>query len=379
MDFFRRFAFAAVCVSAWGVAASPARAHCGDDCNAPLPYALGPLGADLAADGVLGFPVGYGRAASALEFFSVRVVDEQGVEVAGTIEVDEAFDLLVWRPAQAWVPGASYTMASLIDTAGWAGALYGAPAGSCVTYEYEFAVTIDAEPLPAPSMPPFSLSSERATHEIRDRLDVLVCCDGAVPRLEVGPGSCPGYEVKTWMGRCARVADRGVLTVEYALESEMIAAPVLANLATRVTSTDGEPLLGRSVSMTEPRCLRYEVLDVARGQVFVEERCHGDELVEMLGDLERDPSAELAACAGPAYVCEGDEAWDLNACVTWPEGQAYVEPEPEPMGEATGGLGSDTGGCSVRGRGDGVWLVALMLAARRRRRFVTKSRGNTRS
>lgn len=370
MAFFRRFAFAAVVVSLWGVAAARARAHCGDDCNAPLPYFVGPLGSTLAADGVLVFPVAYGRAASALEFFTLRVVDEQGVEVAGTLSVDEAFSLIMWRPTLPWVPGASYVAASLIDTAGWAGVLYGASPGACVTQEYEFAVTIADGPLPAPAMPPISVSSKHAISEIRDRIDVLVCCDGAVPWRQSGPGSCPGYEVKWAEGRCVRAFDRGVLTVEYALDDEAIPATMVANLATRVTTTEGEPLRWGNVTMTEPQCLRYEVLDVARGQVFVDERCHGDELAEVLGDLERDPSADLAACEGPTYTCEGRESWDPNACVTWPDGQAYVVPVPEPEQAETGaGLGTQEGGCSVRGRGGaGLWGVALMFAARRRRR-----------
>ncbi|MFY0538188.1 hypothetical protein [Nannocystis pusilla] len=180
----------------WAAARS-AEAHCGDECWNPLPLWLGPTSSEIAADGVLAFSPGYARAERALEFFTLKVHDAMGEEVAGTFEVHPDFSVFVWRPAQPWSAGATYTVVTHIDTAAWASAEYSAPPGACITYDQETQVTIAAEPLPAPAAPPLVVTSEHVV-ETWDALEDLVCCDGAYPELRQVQGHCPGAIRIAW-------------------------------------------------------------------------------------------------------------------------------------------------------------------------------------
>src|SRR5690606_3871564 len=95
-------------VIAAGLAASiagPAWAHCGDDCADPLPLFISPASPVVAADGVLFLDVPRGRAAAALEFFHIKVLDAGADEVAGTLELHEEFSAYTWRPTQPWSVG----------------------------------------------------------------------------------------------------------------------------------------------------------------------------------------------------------------------------------------------------------------------------------
>ncbi|MBZ5709582.1 hypothetical protein [Nannocystis pusilla] len=357
--------------------AAPARAHCGDDCADPLPLQLWPASAELAADGVLSFYAGFGRADAALEFFTLRVLDGQGEEVAGSFELYEEFSTFVWRPAQPWTAGATYTVMTYVDTAAWASAVYGAAPGACVTYERENAVTIAAEPLPPPAAPPLAVTSTHVI-ETKDRLADLVCCDGAYPRLEQVQGHCPASDperVEYADGSCTHLRTHGQLDVAYEVEHSMLPALAAGNFAHRLLGPDDQAYTGKLAGLRAPGCLRFESLDLARGEVFVDERCHGDGLADQLGPLELDPSDMLAGqCEGPAYVCEGQMSWDPDSCKTWPDGEDYmgVAPEDSPPGEpaeepgAPEAAGAGTG-CSAHERPGLLALVVLVGLARRRR------------
>ncbi|MBA3549075.1 MAG: hypothetical protein H0T76_21535 [Nannocystis sp.] len=352
--------------------AREARAHCGDDCTAPLPYSLGPTSAVLTPDSVLVYPVADDRAAAALPFFTLTVTDAGGVAVDGNIEVDPEFSLIVWRPALPWVTGATYTATGRIDTAAWAEAEYGAPPGECTTNDYPVELTVEAESLPAPAAPPVIVETE---HKVTpsNSLDALVCCDGAMPYLSSsGPGSCPSPELADhW--HCVPRRDVGSLAVHHTLDRSALSPAVAGNLVSRVIGGTPAHRVFGGVLLYEPECLRLEILDVARGEVFVDERCFGDDIADQLGDIEVDPSAKLAEiCEGQPYVCEvaGYSRWDRMRCKTWPEGADFEVPlpettDPDPI-QGMDDPAAEGCGCAFGGGAPIVWFGGLLLLFRRR-------------
>jgi len=122
-------------------------------------------------------------------------------------------------------------------------------------------------------------------------------------------------------------------------------------------------------------CLRIEFLDLARGDIFVEERCFGEGLE--LGDLERDISAQLdESCEGPRYTCEvAGSGWNDERCMRWPGGEPfeYVEPLPGANYLPTDPASTDPDvGCTcITGAAapstTSLSLIALLLLRRRRR------------
>jgi hypothetical protein len=345
--------------------AREAQAHCGDDCTAPLPYTLGPTSDVLAPDSVLVYRIPDGRAASALPFFTLTVTDAEGVPVEGSVEVDSIFSLIVWRPAAPWLAGTTYTATSHIDTAAWATAEYGAPPDACHTYDIPVELTVDAAPLPAPAAPPVLVETEHTIVD-SDSLDALVCCDGALPYRSYGPGSCPSLETQD-DGRCASLRRLGGLAVHHTLDRSALSPAASGNLVSRVIGGTPAPRVFGGVRLYAPECVRLEILDVARGDIFVDERCLGDDIADQLGDIAVDPTAKLAEiCEGQAYTCEvvGFDRWDATRCKTWPEGADFEVPAPVDEPATT-----TNGGCAA-GERPPAWLLAglLCLVPRRRRR-----------
>lgn len=364
-----------VVAAGWCLIAAPARAHCGDDCYAPLPYSVEHASAVVAADGVLGFHFDFGRGATALEFLTVTVRDAEGTEVAGTLTANEAFSLLIWRPDAPWVAGATYTVGTSLDTAGWSVALYGGSVKACVTEEITREITIEAAPLPAPEAAPLTVTT---TYERRrgNDVDSVVCCDGAMPSMQpVSFGSCPEDQLAYSRGSCLARLDRGRLQVVHDVDRATLPPAVAGNLVVRVLDAEGKVLLDPRPWLHAAQCLQFESLDLARGEVFVEERCLGGD--DELGDIEIDPSDQLGeVCEGQAYVCESDHRrWDKEACKTWPDGEdyEYVEPaqEPAPGGEVRNAVGY---GCSTQSGPHAGSLVVLALALLGRRRRVGAGR-----
>jgi hypothetical protein len=347
--------------------AREAHAHCGDDCTAPLPYSLGPTTDVLAPDSVLVYPVRDGRAAAALPFFTLTVTDAEGAPVDGSVEVDPIFSLILWRPAAPWAAGATYTATGRIDTAAWAAAEYGAQPDACHTNDYPVELTIDAEPLPAPAAPPVLVETEHTIVD-SDSLDALVCCDGAMPYRSYGPGSCPALQNYT-DGRCASLRRRGAMAVHHTLDRSALSPAAAGNLVSRTIGGTPAPRVFGGVLLYAPECVRLEILDVARGDIFVDERCLGDDIADQLGDIDVDPTAKLAEiCTGQAYTCEvvGFDRWNDDRCKTWPEGADFEVPAPmpAPIDEPSAPA---PGGCAT-GERPPTWLLAGLLGLMLRRR-----------
>lgn len=363
-----------VLLAAVTLAATPARAHCGDDPDAPLPYSIWPASEVVAADGVLGFRFFYNQAEAGLEYFTVKVLDAEGQPVAGTLTLHADFSTLSWRPETPWVAGASYTVVTFIDTPAWAADVYGAGAGACSTYERETVIAVDAAPLPVPARPPIITTTE---HRVAERYDLrsVVCCDGALPAMGPGPGSVPNdvLEVRNG-GNCVSRLDQGTLGVFPRLDYDLLPPAEAGNLATRVRWPDGTLAYDPAPTLYEAMCLRLESLDLARGDIFVEERCFGEGLE--LGDLERDISRQLAeVCEGPRYVCQvAGNQWSDEQCTRWPGGEPfeYVEPLPGANSQPTDAASTDTDegcGCTTSDipATAPLSLVALLFLRRRRR------------
>ncbi len=359
------------------LAPTPVMAHCGDDPEAPLPYAILPASEVVAADGVLGFHFFYDQAEVGLEYFTLEVLEAEGQPVAGTLTLHADFSTLSWRPDTPWVAGASYTVVTFIDTPAWAADVYGAGAGACSTSRHETVVTVDAAPLPLPARPPIVITTE---HRVAERYDLrsVVCCDGALPAMRPGPGSVPNdvLEVRNG-GNCISRLDQGTLGVFPRLDYDLLPPAEAGNFATRVRWPDGTLASDPAPTLYEAMCLRIESLDLARGDIFVEQRCFGEGLE--LGDLERDISRQLAeSCEGPRYVCEvaGDQ-WSDERCTRWPGGEPfeYVEPLRDPDGGLTDPAAEEPGdsGCNCTNGPDApaqtmpLSLVALVLLRRRHR------------
>lgn len=345
-----------------------ARAHCGEDCFAPFEAELGPMSTRIAADGVLAFSVAYGRADTALEFFTVTVRDAMGATLDGELEVNADFSLIVWRPAMPWVAG-DHTVVTRLDTAAWSTAINGAPAGACLTNDRTFEFVVEPDPLPAPAAPKL-LAEQSYARWPDDSLAALVCCDGAMPSLTSNPGYCPSYRITHDDGACAPMQELGVLAVSY---TATLPAAVAGNAVTRLIDADGIVRHGTSMRLFAPQCLQLETLDLARGVVFTEERCHGDDLADSLGTVPIDPSPGLTSCTGPTYVCEIDkfDRWDETRCVTWPDGAPFEVPEPASMEDDTAAseaAAEDGCGCTTRRAPAALLALTLPLLALRRRR-----------
>jgi len=330
-------------------AARPALAYCDDGCGYHLPVAVAPTSTAIAVDGVLGFLIADGRAETAFQFFMVTVRDAEGMTVAGNLELNASYSVIVWRPTAPWVPGASYTVLTEIDGSAWAELEYGSEPDSCPMLPTETTVTIDPAALPAPAAPPVIVES-RHTIVPDLALDALVCCNGAYPHISGGPGSCTRPYLQDYRS-CASRRSVGSLRIDHTLDLEGLPLAAAGNLASRIVDARNQPWFG-GTSLLAPECLRLEILDIARGQVFVDERCFGDDIAEQLGTIAADPSPELAEmCEDHAYVCEvEDRKWDATRCKSWPE-----DSELEGCG------------CASGARLPIVWLGGLLLLRRRRR------------
>jgi len=364
-----------VLLAALTLAATPARAHCGDDPSAPLPYAIWPISEVVAADGVLGFKFQYNQAEAGLEYFTLKVLDAEGLPVAGTLTLHAEFSALSWRPDTPWVAGASYTVVTFIDTPAWAQDAYGAQPGACSTSERETVVAVDAAPLPVPSGPPIVTTTDHRVAQRRD-LRSVICCDGALPYMRQGPGSSYNLQLEvSGPGSCISRLDEGTLRVFPRIDRDLLLPAEAGNFAMRVRWPAGTLAYDPAPTLYEAMCLRIEFLDLARGDIFVEERCFGEDLE--LGDLERDISAQLdESCEGPRYTCEvAGNGWNDERCMRWPGGEPfeYVEPLPGANYLPTDPASTDPDvGCTcIAGAAapstTSLSLIALMLLRRRRR------------
>jgi hypothetical protein len=137
-----------------------------------------------------------------------------------------------------------------------------------------------------------------------------VCCDGSYPYFEAAPGALCEWngDSGTWLqgaGRCASRRGYGKLSVQQAVDAAQLAPTVAANPTVRMLVDDQlsfpqSSALSVARDLHGPACLRFETLDLARGDIFVDERCVGS---GRANPRPRDPGVLARSC--PDFVAIG--------------------------------------------------------------------------
>jgi hypothetical protein len=362
-----RASLVAAVALASGLLASTARAgHC-EYCNYGLPTAVEVKTAEIGVDGVVVVVLEDARrrplGQTSWDITTVTVTDARGTPVDGALEVHPGFSPAAWRPSSPWSPGVHH-VAVTVDLPSFA------DFPGCSAFTHYADVMVADGPRHIVGSEALAVAETYGMAPTTS-LDTLVCCDGARPWSSPLSGFwCPGYpstEIRIEAGFCTERVGTGWLR----LDAEILidGAPAPADYSLRELTRDQTSGLGDarlSMSLTQPACLQFERLDLVTGERRIHEACHGDTIAGQLGTLALDPTTELAAsCSGEAYVCEvvGD-AWNLQACTTWPDGDPFVHPSTLPS-EDEAPVASN--GCRMvpKPTSSDAWLVVLLLVGRR--------------
>jgi MYXO-CTERM domain-containing protein len=395
------------------VAAAPSTAEaCSlDPCFSEFVWLDGvaPINADAVAnDGVLVLQATQGDQQTIGEFAAALTlsVTREGQPVPGTLEDTAVSGVLIWRPGEPLLAGATYDVAGSFTNN--AEVVEFGCAAADIPLAFQFSAVDPTEPLAAPTVAAEAAAIILESNEITD----LVCCDGAFP----GELECGGSGVYWTEGACAADKGLGVLDLQVTATSPL--APATAAMLATVIRVDGQEVYRglapqHSLRSNAPVCIVVEQVHLGTGDVIAAaEQCHGDDLVDELGPQVLDPAVVLAAqCTGPLYTCElVDEGfpamWDETKCTdldpppvdsegeptTDSEGQPTTDSEGQPTTSASEGdadssgepegssSGADTGeetddskqGCACNsGAPDPAGLLGLVVLAalaRRRRR-----------
>jgi MYXO-CTERM domain-containing protein len=296
-------------------------------------------------------------------------VTEAGAPVAGALEATDLPGLLVWRPAAAWTPGATYQVVGAAQNPAEAGECL--PAGLPIAGE----VTIDAAPVAA--LTPVELSGAEDFQTIPlAGLQSIACCPGASPTVDiVDCGQSGGLSYDP--AQCA--ATQGFGYLDLALEGTPAVAGPTAQQVVYVLRGDGVPEAHASspafalAGLAGPTCAAIDAVDLGSGALVPGvEACFGEAFADQFGEQPLDPT-EVLAC--DPVVCQAtSEGWDVTMCSPW-DGDTGVPTEGGPGGAGEGGDTSGQDGekacaCDAsRGPGPGLLaLVGALALARRRRR-----------
>jgi MYXO-CTERM domain-containing protein len=309
-----------------------------------------------------------------------------GPAVSGEVVAIGELGLLVWRPAAPLEPDTEYEVAAKVDNTD----LDWSECGPDVV-ERVLSVTTGAAATVPLSVPEVSAAAELVLDPWLT-FETVVCCDGAFPLDQ--SGGC-GPNVGWFEGHCAAGTSFGSLAVAATIDPAAIEAgrgqigyvfdgKAFAPGASEATLSRGEPF-----------CAGLTAIHLMTGEVMTGSQvCVGQELADMLGEQPRDPTAELAMCAGEPYTCELDPnipGWDSMNCKPWPEGQETTgedtgevvttgeqpggssdsgEPGGSSGGDSAGGDGSIDRGCACTSdHASAPWALASLLLVWRRRRY----------
>lgn len=292
-----------------------------------------------------------------------------GTPVAGSFHASPFTDVLAWRPDLPFAPGATYA------ATGSATLHISHADDTCeeVAQPLAFEFVTDDEPM-APLVLTL-IATETLEVEPEQRLEALVCCDGAMP--EYGPSACGEDEAPVvWTtGFCAYTRGHGRVRVDFEVEAEFPAAT--AAMVHYELFVDHETVaVSRAPSLHwaahAPFCARIDVNNFGGVASFpTTEQCFGDPT--QFEERVLDPGPALAEhCEGPPQVCEVDAAgagWDPNQCEPWPESALPVS---APSAEEPG---AQACGCTAEGAASPSLLaLAFGLACTRRRRSSSRRR-----
>lgn len=356
--------------------------HC-EYCNEGLPTSVAIASPEIGIDGVIVVVLEDQRGRvldqKSWDITTASVTDLEGAPVDGTLEIHPGFTPAAWRPTNPWVPG-TYQITVTVDLPSFPADP--GPQG-CPPFSHQAEIVVVDEPRHVVGTQALSVIETLGMTPGRS-LETLVCCDGALPHLASVPGYlCPGYpdwNLRIGAGHCSELEGTGWLALGAELRIDGQPAPPDYSLREitneRASATGGAAM---TMTLTQPECLQFEVLDLVTGERTVHDSCHGDAVAEQLGTLALDPTDALAAeCSGTAYVCEsiGGQSvgghWDATACTTWPDGAPYAYPS-SPESEPSASDPND-GGCRIASPSSpaavGMLAWALLGLRRLRRRPI---------
>lgn len=314
-----------------------------------------------------------------------------GPAVPGEVVAIGELGLLAWRPAAPLEPDTEYEIAATVDNSELDWSECGPDA-----VERVLAVKTGAAATVPLSVPEVTAAAELVLDPWLN-FETVVCCDGAFPSDQLG--GC-GPSVAWFEGHCAAGTNFGSLLVTATIDPAAIAAGQ-GQIGYAFEGQAFAPGASEAVlSRGEPFCAGLTAIHLMTGEVMTGSQvCVGQELADTLGDQPRDPTPDLAKCAGEPYTCEySDEllGWDSTKCTPWPEGQGTTGggedtgevvtdgATGEPTGGSSGGSsdsGGSSGGDSAGGDGSidrgcacastdasAPWALALLLLVWRRRR-----------
>lgn len=356
--------------------------HC-DYCNDGLPSSVSVESTEIGVDGVIVLRLVDSRErVPEIEWWdivTVTVTDADGAVVDGSLELHPGFSRVAWRPTNPWGAG-SHEIAVDVNLE----AFEDAASHGCAPYTHSTEVVVVDEPRHVVGPQELALT-ESYVFDPRRSLSTIVCCDGALPYLaDVSGVLCPGHPETELRADhyCTEVSGHGSLRVQTELLVDgSVAHPdyALREVTRATTAPSGGGAM--SLSLSQPECLEFEVLDLVTGELTVHPSCHGEAVADELGTLPIDPAAALAAsCTDTPYICEviGDR-WDPSYCTSWPDGAEYEHPEAPPEHVPNDGDeydddppfdNRDARGCHVAGgeaSGAGLLLLIALLGLRRRR------------
>lgn len=358
-------------------------------------------GLPVPTDGVFAFGVDYESPGMlpptedvVLARIDVEVQDGAKNPVSGSLVWYDDLGLLVWRPDAPLGPGV-HTVTVLVDNTEDLDNPECDPFGVNEAVEVQFEVTVVPNTTP-PWLPSLKVESLDWETELVERLDTMVCCDGAYPKLL--PADECGMEEPSWVwwenGFCAPAVERfsGRLTLGF--DPPLSSPEARSQYRTRIQPTGGDPSKSMVFEVLGPTCYTPVMFDLRDGsRIDGEPLCiTEDDVPPATGERPRDPSSELEQqCNGEPYTCEvvmngnSDPGWSEDWCTPW-------SPPSDDGGTTTDTGGTDgTGGASASGvvpardgcgcsaRQDGLGGVAYALfgwivfssVVRRRKECVT--------
>lgn len=294
--------------------------------------------AAVANDGVLVLQADMGGQSAFADLAAALTLEvtREGQPVPGALENTDVPGVLIWRPGEPLLAGATYDVAGSFKNTAEA-AEFGCGQAE-LPLAFEFAAVDAAEPLAVPTVAAEAAAIILESRELAD----LVCCDGAFPEVL----ECGGADVYWNEGACA--ANKGVGWLDLQVTATSPLAPATAAmLATSIRVGDVEVYRGLAPQHTlrrdAPTCIVVEQFLLSTGEkIAAAEQCLGADLIDDLGPQLLDPAVVLAdQCTGPLYTCEIVDGfpvmWDETKCTD-------LDPPPvDTEGESSGSDGESSG------------------------------------
>ncbi len=300
-----------------------------------------------------------------LPFIDVQVTGPDGLPRDGALEYQPVTETIVWRPAESFEPLTAYDVTVSVDNDAlalaldWEGLAGDSSCGENIVVAEQLLSSETALPLLDPVAP--ASESSHQTEPI-ESLASMVCCDGAYPEASILSCIDIGPDISWDEGHCAIARAYGQVRAVQSFSDKDFPLHVTNDLVLRLIQSDGlrarfasPGALSVWIEDDEPFCAELHIYSLSTGESWTgPEYCYGDELLDVLGQHDIDPSEQLAVCEGQPYTCESTgQDWDPEACTPWdPPGSDETGGGGSQGGSGTGD-GDGTGGGTSVGDGDG--------------------------